>query len=83
MTSLTAEFIQRKSIIKSHNIPGDGTQAPGAVTLRQWGENQWATHFYNAQDSGFHSGRYFGSLSKAEADFARRMTEYAPLLAHS
>jgi hypothetical protein len=83
MTSLTAEFIQHKSILKSHPIPGDGAQAPGAITLRQWGPDQWSTHFYNAQDGGFHNGRYFGSLPDAEVDFARRVVQYAPLLARS
>lgn len=83
MTSLTAEFIQHKSILKSHNISGDGAQAPGAITLRQWGPGQYATHFYNVQDGGFHHGRYFGNLPDAEADFARRVTQYAPLLTTS
>jgi hypothetical protein len=83
MTLLTAEFVQRKSILKSHPIPGDGVQAPGYVTLRQWAPDQWATHFYNRQDGGFHHGRYFSGLDNAEADFTRRVTEYAPLLAAS
>jgi hypothetical protein len=39
---------------------------------------QYATHFYNSQDGGFHHGHYFTNLSNAEADFARRVTEYAP-----
>jgi hypothetical protein len=72
-----AEFLATKQIIKSHLVPGDGAQAPGFVTLRQWGE-QYATHFYNSQDGGFHHGHYFTNLSNAEADFARRVTEYAP-----
>ena len=72
-----AEYLATKQIIKSHPIPGDGAQAPGFVTLRQWGQ-QWATHFYNAQDGGFHNGHYFAKLNDAEVDFARRVTEYAP-----
>jgi hypothetical protein len=72
-----AEFLATKQIIKSHLVPGDGAQAPGFVTLRQLGQ-QYATHFYNSQDGGFHHGHYFTNLSNAEADFARRVTEYAP-----
>ncbi|MEG4406375.1 hypothetical protein [Microcoleus sp. MON2_D5] len=72
-----AEFLAAKQIIKSHLVPGDGAQAPGFVTLRQWGL-QYATHFYNAQDGGFHHGHYFPNLPQAEADFARRVNDYAP-----
>ncbi|MEG4589712.1 hypothetical protein QUA54_31525 [Microcoleus sp. MOSTC5] len=81
MNLLTAEFIQRKSILKSQPVPGDGVQAPGYVTLRQWATDQWAIHFYNAQDGGFHNGRYFNNLADAEVDFTDRVTEYAPLRA--
>lgn len=83
MNPLTAEFVQRKSILKSHPVPGDGVQAPGFVTLRDWGDGQWATHFYNVQDGAFHNGHYFTSLADAEANFARRLTEYAPVWAAS
>jgi hypothetical protein len=72
-----AEFLATKQIIKSHLVPGDGAQAPGFVTLRQFGA-QWATHFYNAQDGGFHHGHYFANLAQAEIDFARRVKQYAP-----
>lgn len=70
-----AEFLQTKQIIKSQFIPGDGVQAPGFVVLRQFGA-QWVTHFYNAQDGGFHHGHYFASLNKAEADFTERVARY-------
>ncbi|MEG5066782.1 hypothetical protein QUB33_24505 [Microcoleus sp. B3-A4] len=72
-----AEFLQAQQIIKSHPIPGGGGQAPGFLVLRRRGE-QYATHFYNSQDGGFHHGHYFANLAQAEADFARRVTEYAP-----
>ena len=71
-----AEFLQAQQIIKAHPVPGDGAQAPGFLTLRQWGQ-QYATHFYNSQDGGFHHGHYFSNLPDAEADFARRVSEYA------
>jgi len=45
--------------------------------LRQFGE-QWATHFYNDQDGGFHHGHYFATLDKAEADFLKRVAQYSP-----
>ncbi|MEG5173224.1 hypothetical protein [Microcoleus sp. B3-D7] len=73
-----AEFLAAKQIIKSHPVPGDGAQASGFVTLRQWGQ-QYATHFYNAQDGGFHHGHYFPNLSQAETDFACRVNGYAPI----
>ncbi len=78
-----AEFLKTKQVIKSHPIPGDGAQAPGYITLRQWGAEQWVTHFFNSQDGGFHNGHYFTSLTDAEADFARRVAEYAPARAAS
>lgn len=74
-----AEFLATKQIIKSHPVAGDGAQATGCLVLRQLGQ-QYATHFYNAQDGGFHHGHYFSRLDDAEADFARRVTEYAPVL---
>jgi hypothetical protein len=73
-----AEFLATQQIIKSHPVAGDGTQAPGCLVLRKFGE-QYATHFYNEQDGGFHHGHYFSNLPDAEADFARRVSNYAPL----
>ncbi|MEG4263735.1 hypothetical protein QUA41_27785 [Microcoleus sp. Pol11C1] len=78
MTPLSAEFLQAHEIINYHPVPGDGVRAPGRVTLTQWG-GQWATHFYNEQDGGFHHGHYFNNLTDAEVDFAHRLTEYAPV----
>lgn len=72
---------QSHSILKSHPIPGDGGQAPGYITLREWcpGE-EWVTHFFNAQDGGFYYGRYFTDLAEAEANFELRVKEYLGLL---
>ncbi|MEG4850953.1 DUF5049 domain-containing protein [Microcoleus sp. B5-D4] len=72
---------QSHSILKSHPIPGDGSQAPGYITLREWrtGE-EWVTHFFNAQDGGFYYGRYFTDLAEAEANFEERVKEYLGLL---
>ncbi|MEG4009905.1 hypothetical protein QUA41_28630 [Microcoleus sp. Pol11C1] len=78
MNPLSPEFLQTYPIINSHPIPGDGAQAPGCLVLTQWG-GQWATHFYNEQDGGFHHGHYFNNLTDAEVDFAHRLTEYAPV----
>ena len=78
MNPLSPEFLQAYPIIKSHSVPGDGAQAPGYVTLTQFGE-QYATHFLNEQDGGFHHGHYFSTLAQAEADFAQRVSNYAPL----
>lgn len=78
LTPLTEEFIQAKSIIESHSVFGDGFQSPGYVTLRKWGE-QWATHFYNTQDSGFYYGQYWDKLSDAENSFKNRVKKYERL----
>ncbi len=72
---------QSRPILKSHPIPGDGGQAPGRITLREWRKNEeWVTHFYNAQDGGFYYGRYFTDLEEAEANFELRVKEYLGLL---
>jgi len=71
-----AEFLATQKILKLHPVLGDGAQAPGHVVLRQFGQ-QWATHFYNDQDGGFHHGHYFASLEKAEADFEKRVAQYS------
>ena len=72
---------QSHRILKSHPIPGDGGQAPGRITLREWRKNEeWVTHFYNAQDGGFYYGSYFTDLAEAEANFELRVKEYLGLL---
>ncbi|MEG3920693.1 MULTISPECIES: DUF5049 domain-containing protein [unclassified Microcoleus] len=72
---------QSHSILKSHPIPGDGGQAPGYITLREWRPNEeWVTHFYNCQDGGFYYGRYFTNLAEAEANFELRVKEYLGFL---
>jgi hypothetical protein len=71
---------QTQSILKSHPIPGDGAQAPGRITLREWCPNEeWVTHFYNLQDGGFYYGRYFTNYDEAEANFEQRVKEYLGL----
>lgn len=68
---------QSHPILKSHPIPGDGSGAPGRITLREWRSNEeWVTHFYNLQDDGFYYGRYFTDLGEAEANFELRVKEY-------
>ena len=78
---MNAQNQRQQSILKSHPIPGDGGQAPGRITLREWrpGE-EWVTHFYNLQDGGFYYGRYFTDLGEAEANFELRVKEYLGLL---
>lgn len=75
--SMNAKNQNQQNILKSHPIPGDGGQAPGRITLREWRPNaEWVTHFYNLQDGGFYYGRYFTDLAKAEANFEVRVKEY-------
>lgn len=77
---MNAQNQRQRSILKSHPIPGDGGQAPGRITLREWrpGE-EWVTHFHNLQDGGYYYGRYFTDLAAAEADFEQRVKEYLGL----
>jgi len=79
--SMNAQNQRQQSILKSHPIPGDGSQAPGRITLREWrpGE-EWVTHFYNCQDGGFYYGHYFTDLAKAEANFELRVKEFLGFL---
>ncbi len=78
---MNAQNQRQQSILKSHPIPGDGGQAPGRITLREWRPNEeWVTHFYNLQDGGFYYGRYFTDLIEAEANFEERVKEYLALL---
>ena len=76
---MNAQNQRQQSILKSHPIPGDGSQAPGRITLREWRPGEWVTHFYNLQDGGFYYGRYFTDLSEAEANFELRVKEYLGL----
>ncbi|MEG3836611.1 DUF5049 domain-containing protein [Microcoleus sp. Z1_C3] len=72
---------QSHSILKSHPIPGNGSQAPGYITLREWRKDEeWVTHFFNLQDKGFYYGRYFTDLAEAEANFELRVKEYLGFL---
>ena len=74
---MNAQNPSQKSILKSHPIPGDGSGAPGRITLREWHSNEeWVTHFFNLQDGGFYYGRYFTDLGEAEANFELRVKEY-------
>jgi len=63
-------------ILELHPVLGDGIQAPGYLILRQFG-TQWATHFYNEQDGGFHHGHYFATLDEAEDNFKKRVAWYS------
>ncbi len=77
---MNAQNQRQQNILKSHPIPGDGGQAPGRITLREWRPNEeWVTHFYNLQDGGFYYGRYFTDLAEAEANFEVRAKEYLGL----
>ncbi len=64
-------------LIKAYSIPGDGAQAPGAITLREWRPGkEWVTHFRNLQSGGYYYGKYFTSLADAEANFRQRVLEF-------
>lgn len=77
---MNAQNQRQQSILKSHPIPGEGSQAPGRITLREWRKGEeWVTHFYNLQDGGFYYGRYFTDLAEAEANFEQRVKEYLGL----
>lgn len=65
-------------LIKSVKVPGDGVQAPGAVTMCKI-ENEshpFVIHFFNAQDGGFHSGDYCVDRAAAEVAYAKRVLRF-------
>lgn len=64
---------QTHRILKSYPISAAPAIAPGEITLREWGEGQWVTHFHNLQDNGYYHGHYFSDLAQAEADFEERV----------
>lgn len=73
---INIELVHPK-LIKSHSIPGDDAQAPGAVVLREWRPGQeWVTHFRNFQTGGYYYGKYFTNLADAEANFRQRVFEF-------
>lgn len=60
-------------------LAGRGATAPGAVVVREvGGHHPFATHFFNAQDGGYHSGNYFTDRDEAFADARERRDRYDP-----
>jgi hypothetical protein len=48
-------------LLRTRWVEGDGVQAPGWVTLcknRPEPQPEYVVHFFNAQDGGFHEGKY-------------------------
>lgn len=68
---------ERGRVIKSYPIPSAQGLAPGEITLREWGTDEWVTHFHNLQDGGYYYGHYFTDLAQAEADYEKRVNEYS------
>lgn len=67
------------SLLASIPVQGDGVQASGHVTLCELPHNKvtpFVTHFFNAEDGGFHSGNYHREKDKAEQDFRLRSARY-------
>ena len=56
---------------RSMEIAGGGS-APGHITLC-WTGSEYATHFFNTDDGGFHIGHYYASLDPAMVDFIARV----------
>lgn len=56
-----ANVAQKQGWLLTHKefIPGDGTKAPGYVTLCARGNDTYCTHFFNTQSGGFVFGHYF------------------------
>lgn len=57
-------------------VRADGAQAPGAVTLCQVRSGEWAVHFFNGQDGGFHNGNYLQNLTTAREVFAEKSERF-------
>lgn len=64
-----------KKLLKSHPVSPKPGLAPGEITLREWKEGEWVTHFHNLQDGGYYHGHYFTDLAEAEADYDQRVKE--------
>jgi hypothetical protein len=70
---------QSHPILKSHPIPGDGGQAPGRITLREWRPNEeWVTHFTMPRMVDFITA-VLHRFREAEANFELRVKEYLGL----
>jgi hypothetical protein len=70
------------SLLRMTQVSADKT-AKCYITLRTWGEKQWATHYYNAALDSFEFGHYHRNLSTATAEFENRVAEYQKLEAQS
>lgn len=63
-------------VVKLEACQGDGVQAPGYVVMTYTGGSsaiQYAVHFFNVQDGGFHGGQYCQGLPRAERVFFERV----------
>lgn len=63
------------SLLRMTQVRGDRT-AKCYITLRKWGEGEWATHYYNAELDSFEFGHYHKNLNLANAEFDNRVAEY-------
>lgn len=63
------------NILKSHPIPKREASAPGEIVLREWGRDQWVTHWHNLDDGGYYYGHYFTNYDEAVADYENRIAE--------
>ena len=71
-------FLKNWEVVKYVNVPGDGIQAPGFVTMCKIDNLQhpFVVHFFNAQDGGFHSGNYCSNRTQAEEAFTKRVLRF-------
>lgn len=71
-------FLKGWEVIKYVNVPGDGVQAPGFVTMcKVDGQHHpYVVHFFNAQDGGFHSGDYCSTRAYAEEAYTKRVLRF-------
>ena len=62
-----------------YGMAGRGASAPGAVVIRELGNESaanYVVHFFNSQDGGYYSGDYCATLGQAYEVFGQRIQRY-------
>jgi len=63
-------------LLSAHKGVGDLIQAPGYITLCRIRRGEFAVHFFNVQDKGYHGGDYIRSQEAAMNSYIRRIQQY-------
>jgi hypothetical protein len=66
-----------EKILQSHKLPKRPATAEGEITLSEWGEGEWVTHFHNLEVDGFFYGHYFLDYQEALDDYEQRIIQFS------